>query len=107
MATISAPYSLSDKFFGGWVRTFISSLAAVCRIACCFYRGSEEHTSELQSQFHLLFPLSFFLMTPPPPSLPPLPPPPPLPVLKFLGGVGKNFFPPPRGGGPDPLFFFR
>src|SRR3989338_8020698 len=36
-------------------------LPSVCSFWCCLCRQrSEEHTSELQSQFHLLFPLVFF-----------------------------------------------
>src|SRR3989338_6676573 len=42
---------------------------------------SEEHTSELQSQFHLLFPLLFFLNDPAPPEIYPLPLPAPLPIF--------------------------
>src|SRR3989338_6787406 len=34
---------------------------------------SEEHTSELQSQFHLVFLLLFFFNDPPPPEISPLP----------------------------------
>src|SRR3989338_6800018 len=37
-----------------------------------FYKRSEEHTSELQSQFHLLFPF-FFLKDTAPPEIYPLP----------------------------------
>src|SRR3989338_6667547 len=43
----------------------------VCLYLVLSYR-SEEHTSELQSQFHLLF-LFFFFNTPAPPEISPLP----------------------------------
>src|SRR3990172_1855324 len=50
---------------------------------------SEEHTSELQSPLHLLFPL-FFLKDPPPPKISPLPPHASLPIYvgERLGGGG-------------------
>src|SRR3989338_6641755 len=52
---------------------------------------SEEHTSELQSQFHLLYPL-FFFMHPPPPDSTPLPLPDALPICHcFRSGSHCRF----------------
>src|SRR3989338_6743184 len=53
-----------------------------CLFTRHFHR-SEEHTSELQSQFHLLFP-PLFLNHPPPPDPSPLPLPDALPIYMIV-----------------------
>src|SRR2546422_990958 len=67
-------------------------------------RGTEEHTSEIPSRPHLVFPL-FFLMTPPPPDIPSLPLPAALPFFSINRGVGFGPHGPPtpqRGGAKTP-----
>src|SRR3989338_6655180 len=55
------------------------------KVTATIKQRSEEHTSELQSQFHLLFPLVFFLNDPAPPEISPLSLHAALPI--FLGDV--------------------
>src|SRR3989338_2058312 len=62
-----------SKISAACLRGSSSYMEISCKITPRSFARSEEHTSELQSQVHLLCPPFFFLMLRPPPSSPPFP----------------------------------